>query len=280
MPTQGKHDTLTRMWSNDTWNLEGEMGGEGAVQVTRMGYRSGERGTHSSRTLMLAELSLLLESVPGKAPLVAYRDAVLFENCLGKHTAATRGISFQRLKELYALDESVPLFRVLRRLWGEYQPSRPLLALLMGLARDPLLRATAAPIIQVPAGVEVVRQSVEQALASSAGTRFNEATLDTIVRNTLSSWTQSGHLRGRSRKIRERVEATPAATAFALLLGYLPGKRGYRLFETPWAAVLDSDPGKLLDLAGDARRLGLLDLKQSGSILDVSFPDLTQGRRS
>ncbi|MCY3820576.1 MAG: hypothetical protein OXH52_14645 [Gammaproteobacteria bacterium] len=262
------------MWSKDAWNLEGEMGGPGAVQATGMGYRSGERGTHSSRTLMLAELSLLLESVPGEAVLTDYRDAVLIENCLGKHTVATRAISFQRLKELYALDEGVPMFRVLRQLWCESHPSRPLLALLMGLARDPLLRATAAPIIQVPAGVEVMRQSVQEALANSVGTRFNEATLDTVVRNTMSSWTQSGHLRGRSRKVRERVEATPAATAFALLLGYLPGKRGYRLFETPWAAVLDSDPGRLLDLAGDARRLGLLDLKQSGSMLDVSFPRL------
>ena len=243
-----------------------------------MGYRSGDRGTHSSRTLMLAELSLLLESVPGEAVLTAYRDAVLIDNCLGKHTAATRAISFQRLKELYALDEGVPLFHILRRLWGENQPSRPLLALLMGLARDPLLRATAAVIIQVPAGVEVMRQPLLEALARSAGDRFNEATLDTIVRNTLSSWTQSGHLRGRSRKVRERVEATPVATAFALLLGYLLGKRGCRLFETPWARVLDSDPRKLLDIAGDAKRLGLLDLKQSGSIVDVSFPGLTAAR--
>ena len=267
------------MWANDAWNLEGELGEPDAVHA-RMGYRSGKRGTHSSRTLMLSEFSLLLESVPGEAMPAAYRDAVLFENCLGKHTVATRASSFQRLKELYALDERVPLFHFLKRRWGENQPSRPLLALLMGLARDPLLRATAAPIIQVPAGVEVMRQSVQEALASSAGARFNEGTLDTVVRNTLSSWTQSGHLRGWSRKVRERVEATPAATAFALLLGYLLGKRGYRLFETPWAAVLDSDPGTLLDLAGDAKRLGLLDLKQSGSVLDVSFPGLTAPARS
>lgn len=263
------------MWSGDTWNLEGEVGGEGPVHATTMGYRLGERGTHSSRTLMLAELSLLLESVPGEASPAAYRDAVLNENCLGKPTAATRAISFQRLKELYSLDERVPLFRIMRRLWAENQPSRRLLALLMGLARDPLLRATAAPIVQVPAGIEVMRQLVREALASSAGTRFNKATLDTIVRNALSSWTQSGHLRGRSHKVRERVEPTPAATAFALLLGYLLGKRGHRLFETPWTGVLDSDLGKLLDLAEEAKRLGFLDLKQSGSMLEVSFPGLT-----
>ena len=262
------------MWSSDAWNLESEGGALGPVHAT-MGYRSGERGTHSSRTLMLAELSLLLESVPGEAAPAAYRDAVLSDNCLGKRTAATRAISFQRLKELYSLDETVPLFRVMRRLWAQSDPSRPLLALLMGLARDPLLRATAAPIIKVPPGAEVLRQSVKEALASSTGTRFNEATLDTIMRNILSSWTQSGHLRGRSRKVRERVEPTPAAASFALLLGYLLGKRGNRLFETPWIGVLDSDAGKVLDLAGDAKRLGFLDLKQSGSMLEVSFSGLT-----
>lgn len=263
------------MWPSDTWNLEGEVGGQGLVHATRMGYRTGERGTHSSRTLMLAELSLLLECVQGEAVPAAYRDAVLNENCLGKPTVATRAISFQRLKELYSLDGRVPLFRFMRRLWGENHPSRRLLALLMGLARDPLLRATAAPIIQVPPGNEVMRRSVHEALGSSAGTRFNEATLDTIMRNTLSSWTQSGHLRGRSRKVRQRVEPTPAAAAFALLLGYLLGRRGHRLFETPWTGVLDSDLGKMLDLAEDAKRLGFLDLKQSGSMLEVSFPGLT-----
>ena len=263
------------MWFSDEWDLEGELGGLISAQTTNMGYRTGKCGTHSSRTLMLAELSLLLESVPGEAIPTAYREAVLIENCLGKYTTSTRVISFQRLKELYALDESTLLFRVMRRLWGTHRPSRPLLALLMGLARDPLLRVTTAPIIQVPAGGEVMRLSVQKALASSAGNRFNEATLDKIVRNTLSSWTQSGHLRGRSRKVRELVDATPAATAFALLLGYLRGKRGHRLFETPWVGVLDSDFGMLLDLAGDAKRLGFLDLKQSGAMLDVSFPSLT-----
>lgn len=267
------------MWSNDAWDLEAAIRGVGAVQATKMGYRSGKRGTHSSRTLMLAEISLLLESVPGDVELPAYRDAVLIDNCLGKHTTATRSISFQRLKELYALDQRVPLFRVLRGLWSGNRPSRPVLALLMALARDPLLRATAAAIMRVPAGVELMRQSVKEALADSAGTRFSEATMDATVRNTLSSWTQSGHLRGRSRKIRERVDATPATTAFALLLGYSLGRRGHRLFDTPWAGVLDSDAGKLLDLAGDARRVGLLDLKQSGSILDVSFPVLTATER-
>ena len=46
------------------------------------------------------------------------------------------------------------------------------------------------------------------------------------------------------------------------------------LFETPWAAILDVGPDELIDLVVDAKRLGLLDLKQSGSMIDVSFPTM------
>jgi hypothetical protein len=113
---------------------------------------------------------------------------------------------------------------------------------------------------------------MKDALSEVVGDRLNEATLDKVVRNASSSWTQSGHLRGRGRKTRQRVEATPAATAYALLLGFAVGRRGRLLFETPWAAMLDAGPNELIDVAVDAKRLGVLDLKQSGSMIDVSFP--------
>ncbi len=113
---------------------------------------------------------------------------------------------------------------------------------------------------------------MKDALSEVVRDRLNEATLDRVVRNASSSWTQSGHLRGRGRKIRQWVEATPTATTYALLLGFAVGRRGRLLFETPWAAMLDAGPDELIDVAVDAKRLGLLDLKQSGSMLDVSFP--------
>ena len=75
--------------------------------------------------------------------------------------------------------------------------------------------------------------------------RLNEATLDATVRNACSSWTQSGHLRGRGRKIRQRVAATPAAVAYALLLGFAVGHGGRSLFGTPWAEVLDAPANDL-----------------------------------
>ena len=86
---------------------------------------------------MLDELSHLLDAVPGDAVRDDYAEAVMAHNCLGKRTAATRKLSLQRLTELYALDPQVILFRVLRDLWVRHETSRPLLALLLALARGP-----------------------------------------------------------------------------------------------------------------------------------------------
>ena len=255
-------------------NFEAGITGLPPDQALVWGFRSGDRGTHTSRTIMLDELSFLLDAAPGEVSRENYADAVMEDNCLGKRTAATRKLSLQRLTELYGLNARIVLFRILRDLWNGHETSRPLLAFLLALARDPLLRATARAVLNTPLGHEFARQAMIDALADIVGDRLNDATLDKVVRNASSSWTQSGHLRGRGRKIRQQVEATPAATMYALLLGFATGRRGRLLFETPWAAILDAGPDELIELAVDAKRLGLLDLKQSGSIIDVSFPAL------
>ena len=259
-------------------NFEPGIAGLPPKLASLWGFRSGERGTHTSRTIMLDELSQLLDAVPGEASRRDYAQAVTEGNCLGKRTAATRKHSLQRLSELYGLDARLLLFRVLKGLWGRHASSRPLLALLLALARDPLLRATARAVVATPFGHELGRQAMKDALSGIVEGRLNDATLDKVVRNASSSWTQSGHLRGRGRKIRQRVAATPAAVAYALLLGFALGRRGRLLFETPWAEVLDAPPGELVEVAVDARRLGLVDLKQSGRMIDVSFPAMLTGR--
>ena len=247
-------------------------------QASLWGFRSGDRGTHTSRTIMLDELSRLLVAVPGEAGRQEYADAVKVDNCLGKRTAATRQLSVQRLTELYGLDKRLLLFRALRNLWDRHASSRPLLALLLALARDPLLRATASAVIATPFGHEFGRQAMKDGLQDAVGDRLNDATLDKVVRNAASSWTQSGHLRGRGRKTRQRVEASPAAVTYASLLGFAVGRRGRLLFESPWATILDASPDALVDVAIDANRLGLLDLKHSGQMIEVSFPALFTGR--
>jgi hypothetical protein len=240
----------------------------------RQGFRTGDRGTHSSRTIMVAELTALLAVVPRDADRSAYTAAVIEDNCLAKPTISTRRLSIQRLGELYALERACPVFGVLRALWDLDPKSRPLLALLAALARDPLLRATAAPIVELSPRAELPRASVRAALRESVADRFSEAVLEKVLRNAASSWTQSGHLEGRTFKIRRRVEATPFAVALALFLAYAAGFRATELLANGWLSVLDASPSAARALAVEAKRLGLLDLRSAGDVLEIGFARL------
>lgn len=146
-----------------------------------------------------------------------------------------------------------------------------MLALLTALARDPLLRITAAPILAMRPGEELARQQMTDALHERVGDRLNDSILDKVVRNAASSWTQSGHLRGRGHKVRQRVSPTPVVTVYALLLGYMLGVRGAGLYHTFWTIILDASEGELRQLTMEARRLGLLDISQAGGVVEVSF---------
>ena len=238
------------------------------------GFRWGDKGTHTSRTIMLDELRAVLANCPPDATRDTYLVSIHEDNCLGKRTASTRRLSSQRLSEMYSLDPEVPLFRVMRRCWYADRDGQPILAVLLALARDPLLRASAPPVLRMRPGEELARQQMTEAIDRVVGNRLSESTVDKVVRNAASSWTQSGHLRGRGRKVRQAVAPTATTTAFALLLGYLAGKRGIALFESLWARVLDTSAGELMHLAMDARRLGLLDMTQSGGVVDVAFSRL------
>jgi hypothetical protein len=239
-----------------------------------LGFRSGDKGTHTSRTMMLDELTVLLAAVPSDSPREAYIEAAVQDNVLGKQTVATRKLSLQRLSELYVFDPSEPLFRTMRILWGQDVEGRPLLAFLCAVARDPLLRATVGTILGMRVGEELSRQAITDDLRREVGERLNDSTLDKVVRNVSSSWCQSGHLEGRVRKFRRQVRATPGATTYALVLGFLQGLRGARLLESEWTRVLDANSSELRNLAMEAKRRGLLDLKAAGEIIEIGFSTL------
>ena len=221
---------------------------------------------------MLAELEHVLSAARACSLREDYARAIIEENAAGKQTLSTRKLTDQRMGELYALDPAVPIFRILRRIWDLDVRSHPLLGLLCALARDPLLRATASPVLSMTPSTEVARQSLTDAVRDAVGNRLNESILDKVVRNAASSWTQSGHLKGRVRKVRQRASPTPGSTAYALALGYLLGYRGQSLFETLWAKVLDGSTAEILRLAYDAKRLGFLDLRQAGEVIEINFP--------
>lgn len=236
-----------------------------------LGFKFGEKGAHTSRTIMVDELTALLRHCPSSSTRSDYVHAVVEENCLGKHTLSTRQLTVQRLSELYSLDPKVLLFHLLRHYWDADEKSQPQLAILTALARDPLLRVTAPAVIAMKEGEEIARQRLTDALREALNGRLNDDSLDKVVRNTASSWTQSGHLEGRSRKKRLKLQPTPVSTAYALLLGFLLGNRDRSLFETLFCRILDRNIAELTFLAMDAKRLGFLDIKMAGGLIVVSF---------
>ena len=139
---------------------------------------------------MSEELRQVLAAVPQRATRAEYAAAIIEGNCLAKPTGSTRRLTNQRLGELYGLDPALPAFRVLRRLWEIGADGRPLLALLVAIARDPLLAATAPAIIALPVDAEFQRDAMKAALRAAVGDRLNDSTLDKVCRNAASTWAQ------------------------------------------------------------------------------------------
>jgi hypothetical protein len=242
---------------------------EAYAELVALGFRVADSGPHTSKTLMLQELEALLAAVPADAPSKAYRVAIVEENVLGKRTLSTRKETASRLTALHGLDPSKPLFRVLRRLWVVDPAAHPQLALLNGLARDPLLMATREQVMGMAEGQLVQRSEMVAAVQGFTHDRLSAKVLDAVARNTASSWTQSGHLKGKVKKRRQPLQPQPVALALAMWLGYASAKRGKALLSTPWASVLDSSSSGLLELVEQAKRLGLIKLSHGGGIVSI-----------
>lgn len=243
-------------------------------EAERAGFRFGAKGTHTSRTMMLEELNRVLEATRQDARRADYAAAIVDNNCLLKPTASTRRLSNQRLGELYGLEPTIPLFRILRRLWDIGSDGRPLLALLAAIARDPLLAATCPAIVGMSANAQLQRDSLREALRSAAGDRLSESTLEKVCRNAASTWAQSGHLEGRTFKKRRLVLPSTTAATYAIYLAHAAGFRGAEIFSSGWLRVLDCDPSQARALALDAKRSGLLDLRMAGDVIELNLSRL------
>ena len=231
----------------------------------RFGFRDGDKGTHSSRTLMLTELSAVLSSVPPESGMTEYRRAVVEENVLGKRTVTTREHTVRKLKALYGFDPTIPVYRILRRLWDEAPEGRPLLALLCAVARDPLLRGSVDVVLEAAEGApitpDMLAATVQRPLAAT--TRISTG------QNLASSWAQAGFVAGVMTKTRARATATPGAAAYALALGFMEGHRGSLLLTTPWTRLLDRPADDVLALVRAAARRGLVEYRAAGDVMDL-----------
>ena len=228
-------------------------------------------GAHSSRTMMLADLRLLLAACPQSSSLEEYRSAIVEENVLLKKTVATRKASFRWMRELYALDRKIHLFRALRDLWDDDIQAQPLLALLCAVARDPLLRSTAESILAIPIGETVTREMMMDAVNVGFPDRYSPKTLKSTGQNIISSWQQAGLLSGKLHKVRVMAQCRPASVAYALLLGYLSSARGEALFRTLWCRLLDAPAHVLHEQALAASQRGWIEYRHMGDVTEVGF---------
>lgn len=239
-----------------------------AVEVTP---ETESGGTHTSRTIMLRELRLLLAACPSDAGPDELARVIVEENVLAKRSESTRMRSLRYLRELYVLDRRSILYRGLRDLWDADPEAQPLLAMLCALARDPLLRATADTVIGAVPGSQLDAAMLASAVGERFPDSYSDAVRNKIGRNAASSWTQSGHLSGRSAKVRSRAVCRPAAVAFALMIGHLADARGQGLLRTVWGRTLDVPDHVLYEQASAAARRGWIEFRRAGDVIDVGF---------
>lgn len=239
-----------------------------------LGFKTTAGGAHASRTIMLAELGLLLDACPEEAAQVDYRQAVVDLNCLAKRSISTRALTWKHLVDLYGVNPDLLVFRGMRWFWVRDVEGRPLIALSAALARDGLLSSIAPHVWDAVVGSTMSRESVETCLAAKFPDRFSPATLKSIAQNINATLTQSGHLSGRVRKVRQQAAPTAGSVAYALLLGYSSGIRGPELFRTRFMKAQDGPVAVCLDLAEQAARKGWMEFKRVADVMEVSFPRL------
>lgn len=244
-------------------------------KLKKFGFSFPAGSAHVSRTMMFAELGTLLDHFNASdSSRAEYIRAIVEDNCLAKRTDKNRIISKRYLLELYSLDPNMLLFRSLLFFWKRDPGGRHLIALLCAYARDPLLRASAKYVLPLDEGVSATRESMEEFLDSLDPGRYSPGKLASNAKNLNSTWTQSGHLNGRTRKIRSKATPTAGCLSYALLLGYLTGIRGRALFTSEYVKLLDCSLEKAVELAEEASRKGWIVFKRVGDVIEVLFPNL------
>jgi hypothetical protein len=224
--------------------------------------------------MMLADLTTLLGAAPAEAKREDFNRLIIQENVLGKRTTSNRWLTARHLGELYSLDHSVTVFRLLRFFWDADVPSRPMLALLCAHARDALLRLSSKKVLATKPRETLMSEDFVNFFNHELPGRFSEAMTLSLAQNVAASWAQAGFFKGKVHKVRTRPVVTPSTAAYALALGYLCGLHGQLLIESDWARLLDMPRDQIIRLAQEASKRGWLDFKGAGNVFEINFRQL------
>ena len=252
----------------------------------RLGFRREPGGVHLSKTMMLAELTAVMNADTTGGPAELER-AVVTDNVIGKPTGTARRLTFSRLNTLYGVSKALPVQAAMLGLWPRNASGRPMLALLCALARESLLRDSAGLVLTAPPAAPIRWPDLAARLEARHPGRYSPKMLKSLAQNCASTWTQSGHLAGKVAKRRAKAEPSPESAAYAALLGELAGFGGPALLHSPWMAVLDRSEGDILSLLRRAESAGLTRVRAGGGVVQIStrrpmaevlgIPDLVDG---
>jgi hypothetical protein len=243
-------------------------------QATRFGFSARKSGGHMSRSMMLPELGLLLGATTADAARAEYRAAIVDDNILGKPTYSSRRKAEKHLYELYGLDPSFALFRVLRRFAGEYSESLPLLALRCAFCRDAQLRASFPLIEKIKQGEVLSRERMEAHLEAAFPQRYSANMKVGLAQNVNTTWTAAGHLKGRAIKRKTVPQPRVAASTYAMFAGYLLGMRAEILVSSVFVRLVGADPSVIVAHLSTAARNGWLRFRHAGGVMEIDFSGL------
>ncbi len=243
-------------------------------KATPFGFSVRRSGGHMSRSMMLPELRLLLPAVSAHAGRAEYRTAIMEDNVLGKPTFSSRRKAEEHLYELYGLDPSLALFRVLRRFAAEDADSLPLLALICAFCRDAQLRASFPLIEDLKLGELLPRERMESHLEAAFPGQYSANMRAGLAKNVNTTWTAAGHLIGRAVKRKARPQPRVAASAYAMFAGYLLGLRGEILVSSVFARLVGADPSVIVAHLSTAARNGWLRFRHAGGVMEIDFSGL------
>jgi hypothetical protein len=241
-----------------------------------LGFSKNIGGALTSRSILLYQ-AVKLFAIYQKVGLVQPpKHYVIDENRLGIPTLSSRQKTCAYLKQEYGFSEEILIFKGLFELHRIHEEEASLSLFLLAWARDALLRYGTSEILGTRPN-EVLRSAeIFDVISGETENRYRENICEKIVGNWMASWTQSGHLSGRSNKFRAQVKAGPVALAFACLLSTLSGETGEKIFSSIWMQILDLNPEQARELAQKAKEIGLLDVYSMGGVTQISFPRLRE----
>jgi len=244
------------------------------IRDNPLGFSEATIGGHSARSMMFLEMRALVRAMHLTVTKDDFTKAIVEENVLEKPTLSSRKKSLRHLMELYGMNPSEALFRVLWDFGHADLDSLHQLCLVCAYARDPQLRHSFELVRTLHLGEVLERAAMEQHLEIGFPGRFSSAMKKSMAQNVNTTWTFGGHLAGKAKKTRRLPEPRPVSAAYAMFVGYLTGLRGERLLDSAFGSLVASKRSQLIAALSLASAKGMLSLKQAAGIVEFDFSNL------